>query len=376
MAIEIKEVSTSRDLKEFIRFPFKLYKNNPYWVPPLVQFEESTLRKDKNPAFDYCDACYWLAYKNNEVVGRIAGIVHGVESKEKHLVRFGWVDFIDDREVSKKLIGAVENWGRSKGSTGIHGPLGFTDLDFEGTLIEGFDQIATQATIYNYPYYQEHFEALGFGKACDWLEGRGAVPGEMPKRLKRKAEIIGNRFKFKVKEFKSNKELLPYTQSIFQILNESYADLYGYYPLTQTQIDYYIKQYFGLVRKEYVSVVVNEKGDAIGFAVCFPSFSKAFQSAKGSLFPFGFYHVLKAFYFNKTLDMFLIGVKPEYQKLGANVLIFHSMWENFIKTGATHLVTGPMLEDNFGVLNLWNEHINEQNRVVIRRRCFIKPIIA
>ncbi len=374
MAVEIREVKTAKDLHTFIRFPFKLYKGNPYWVPPLVQFEESTLNKAKNPAFDYCEACYWLAFDNGEVAGRIAAIIHGVEKDEKKLARFGWIDFTDNREVSRKLIETAENWARSKGMTGIHGPLGFTDLDFEGTLIEGFDQLATQATIYNFPYYKDHLEALGFEKACDWVEGRGVVPREMPRRLQRSAEIISNRFKFKVKEFKNNKELLGYARSIFDILNESYDDLYGYYPLSEKQVDYYIKQYFGLVRKEYVSVIVNEKEEAVGFAICFPSFSKAFQKANGSLLPFGFFHVLKDFYFNKTLDMFLIGVKPEYQKLGVNVLIFQSMWQNFIKTGATHLVTGPMLENNFGVLNLWNEYLNDENKIAIRRRCFIKTI--
>jgi GNAT superfamily N-acetyltransferase len=374
MSIEIREVKTSKDLKDFIKFPFKLYKNHCYWVPPLVQFEESTLDKDKNPAFEYCSAAYFLAYKGEEIVGRIAGILHGTELQEKALVRFGWVDFINDQEVSKKLIEAVEDWAKSKNVKAIHGPMGFTDLDFEGTLIEGFDEIATQATIYNYPYYKDHFEVLGFEKACDWVEARGVVPREIPRRLKRTAEIVEGRFKFKVKEFKTNKEMLAYANSIFEILNESYAGLYGYYPLTQNQIDYYVKQYFDLVRKEYVSVVVNDKDEAIGFAICFPSFSKAFQKAKGSLFPFGFYHVLKDFYFNKTLDMFLIGVKPEYQKLGANVLIFRSMLDNFIKTGATNVMTGPMLEENFNVLNLWNDYTGEGNRLAIRRRCFIKPV--
>ncbi|CAD5254998.1 MULTISPECIES: hypothetical protein [unclassified Imperialibacter] len=374
MSIEIREVKSSKDLKAFIRFPFRLYKNHPYWVPPLVQFEESTLNKDKNPAFEYCSAAYFLAYSGDEIVGRVAGILHGTELQEKALVRFGWVDFIDDRDVSKKLIEAVENWAKSKNVKAIHGPMGFTDLDFEGTLVDGFEEMATQATIYNYPYYKEHFEALGFEKACDWVEARGAVPSEIPRRLKRTAEIVEGRFKFKVKEFKTNKEMLVYANSIFEILNESYANLYGYYPLSQKQIDYYVKQYFGLVRKEYVSVVVNESDEAIGFAICFPSFSKAFQKAKGSLFPFGFYHVLKDFYFNKTLDMFLIGVKPEYQKLGANVLIFRSMLDNFIKTGATNVMTGPMLEENFNVLNLWNDYTGEGNRLAIRRRCFIKPV--
>lgn len=374
MAIEIREVKTAKDLQSFIKFPFGLYKNNPYWVPPLVQFEESTLNKTKNPAFEYCEAAYWLAVDNGTIVGRIAGILHGLEVKEKQLVRFGWVDFVDNREVSQKLIDTVIEWARAKNIKGIHGPLGFTDLDFEGTLIEGFDQLATQATIYNFPYYKDHFDAMGFEKACDWVEGRGMVPKEVPKRLKRTAEIIEGRFKFKVKDFKRNKDLLQYAHSIFDILNESYANLYGYYRLSEKQVEYYIKQYFGLVRKEYVSVIVNEADEAIGFAICFPSFSEAFQKARGHLFPFGFIHVLKDFYFNKTLDMFLIGVRPEYQKLGANVLIFKSMWENFIKTGATRVVTGPMLEENFGVLNLWNEHMNEENRIAIRRRCFIKQI--
>ncbi len=374
MAIEIKEVTTPKELREFIKFPFSLYKNNPFWVPPLVQFEESTLNKEKNPAFEHCTARYWLAIDNGQVVGRVAGIIHQQEAKKKNLARFGWIDFIDNPDVSQKLIGTVEQWAAKQGITSLHGPMGFTDLDFEGTLVEGFDQIATQATIYNFPYYKEHFEALGFAKSCDWLEGRGIVPGEIPKKLKRTSEIISGRFKIKAKKVSTNKELRQYANAIFKVLNESYAGLYGYYPLSARQVDYYTEQYFGLIRKEYVSMIVNEKDEVIAFAICFPSVSKAFQKAGGNLFPFGFIHILKAFYFGKTLDMFLIGVKPEYQKLGANVLIFHSMWENFIKTGATHLVTGPMLEDNFGVLNLWNEHINEQNRVVIRRRCFIKSI--
>lgn len=374
MALKIREVKTATDLVAFIKFPFKLFKGNKYWVPPLVQFEESTLNKEKNPAFDDCEARYWLAEDDGVVVGRIAGIIHGPEASEKGLIRFGWVDFVDRKEVSALLIGAVQTWARERGLTGIHGPLGFTDLDFEGTLIEGFDQLATQATIYNYPYYKEHFEALGFEKACDWVEARGNVPQEIPKRLHRTAEIISGRFKIKAKKFGSNKELLHYAKDIFDILNASYANLYGYYPLSPSQVDYYIKQYFGLIRKEYVSVIVNEKDEAIAFAICFPSFSRAFQKAKGSLFPFGFIHILKDFYFNKTLDMFLIGVRPEYQKLGANVLIFHSMWQNFIKTGARKLVTGPMLEDNFAVLNLWNEHVNDENRIFIRRRCFIRDI--
>lgn len=374
MNITIEEVLNRKDLKAFIKFPFKLFKGNEYYVPPIIDFELSTLRKDKNPAFDHSDAVYYLAKKDNEIVGRIAGIIINDELSSKKLMRFGWIDFIDDKEVSKALFEKITNWGQSKSAERIHGPMGFTDLDFEGSLIAGFDKLATQATIYNYPYYHDHYEALGFEKVCDWVELRGSVPQEMPRKLPRVASIITSRFKLEVKKFKSSKEVLKYAKGVFELLNESYSHLYGYHALSEKQIKYYVDQYFAFIRIEYVTLIVNEYDDVVAFAISLPSLSRAFQRAKGSLYPFGFIHVLRAFKSNKHIDMFLIGVKPAYQKMGASPLIFHELLSTYIKNGVEYVSSGPMMEDNWGVLNLWNEYQENIDTTSIRRRCYIKPI--
>ncbi len=369
MSIVIEKVETKKQLNQFIQFQIDLYKGNPNFVIPLKSFEKGTLDKTKNPAFDHCQAEYWIAKKDGKIVGRIAGIIHGAEIKENPVARFGWIDFTEDYEVFEALMNTAKNWAIENNLKGLHGPLGFTDLDFEGCLISGFDHLATQATIYNYPYYKDFFERYGFEKACDWVEIRGNIPTEMPRRLERSASIIANRFNLKAKKFRKNKELLKYAPGVFDVLNKAYSHLYGYYPLTEKQIDYYVDQYFGFVRREYVSIIVNEEDDVIGFALSLPSFSKALNKAKGSLFPFGFIHVLKALKGNDDMDLFLIGVDPEYQKLGANVLIFEQMFQAYIKNGVKTAATGPMLMDNHNVLNLWNEYDTNND---ITRRCFIK----
>lgn len=374
MSISIQEVHSKKELKQFIKFPFSLFKGNQYYVPPIIDFELSSLDKKKNPAFDHCEAQYWLAIKEGEIVGRIAGIIHQDELNEKSLVRFGWIDFIDDFDVSQKLVKEVMMWGTAKGANKIHGPLGFTDLDFEGALVSGFDQLATQATIYNYPYYIDHYEKLGFEKAVDWVEMRGRLPNEVPKKVSRTASIVSTRFNIHVKKLKNAKEILKYAPGIFEVLNESYKNLYGYYPLTQRQIDYYVKQYFGFIRKEFVCIVVNEEDRVVGTAVSLPSLSKAFQKAKGSLYPFGFIHVLKAFRSNEQLDAFLIGVHPDYQKLGALSLIFNDLFHNYVDNGVSYGSTGPMLEENLSVLNLWRDYDLLKDDSEIRRRCYIKDI--
>ncbi|MBV6645385.1 MAG: N-acetyltransferase [Cyclobacteriaceae bacterium] len=372
MSIEIKPVESKRDFQTFIKYPSKLYKGNPYFIPPLLPFERDTLNKSKNPAFDHCQAQYWLAKKDGHVVGRIAGIIHETELEEKKLVRFGWVDFIDDEEVSNKLIDTVIQWGKASGATGIHGPLGFTDLDFEGTLIEGFDQLATQATIYNHSYYQSHFEGIGFQKAVDWVEIEFDLPDEAPERLDRIARAIESRLKLDVKKFKKVKQAVKYGPKIFDLLNRTYAHLYGYHPLSQRQIDYYIDAYLSFVRLDFLSVITDENDDVIAFAICIPSFSRALQKSNGRLFPFGFIRILLALKAkNELLDLFLICVEPKYQKLGVSGLIFHPLLLNAIKSGVKTVVTGPMLEDNLKVQNLFKDF---EARERIRRRCFIKEI--
>lgn len=376
MPLTINKVTSKSDLKKFIKFPFELYKGVPQYVPPIISFEESTFSKEKNPAFEHCDAELWLVFRDGKIVGRIAGIVHNTELAEKSLARFGWIDFIDDSIVFDALIKVVSDWALSKGATKIHGPMGFTDFDFEGTLIDGYEHLATQATIYNYPYYVNHFERVGFEKACDWIEIRSAkpIPQEIPKRLERKAEIISNRFKIKAKEFTKSKEYRKYGQDIFKALNDAYKDLYGFYPLTEKQITYYMDLYFSLLRQDLMTIVVDENDKVIGFALTIPSFSKAFQKAKGHLFPFGFLHVLKAFKWERSLDLLLIFAKPEYQKLGVSAIMFHELFKTCIENNIEHLATGPMLENNFNVRNLWTEFLEPDNYLEIRRRCFIKEI--
>ncbi len=367
--MEIQEVTTKKELKKFIKFPFRLYKGNNCYVPPLIDFELSTLLRDKNPAFDHSDAAYWVVKKENQIVGRIAAIILNQELEEKALARFGWVDFIDDLEVSQLLFETAKSWIQEKGASAIHGPMGFTDLDFEGALVSGFDQMATQATIYNYPYYIDHFKAWGMEVSASWIEIR-LIPKELPRKIKRASSIVSSRFGLQVKKFKKTKDILKYAPGVFEVLNEAYSHLYGYQPLSEKQIDYYIDQYFGFIRKEYVSIIVNKEDEVIGFALTLPSLSKAFQKAKGSLYPFGFLHVLKSFYFNKHIDLFLIGVKPSYQKLGANVLIFEDLFNTAKKNKVNYVSTGPMLADNNSVLNLWNDF--ELDPVDIKRSCFLK----
>ena len=305
MDAQLKEVNTLRELKQFVSFQYALYKNNKYWVPPLRSEELFSLRKDKNPAFDFCETKYWIAIKNKEIVGRIAGIINkkynerwGVNS-----VRFGWFDFIDDKEVSSALLHAVEKWGKSKDMTSIHGPLGFTDMDGEGTLIEGFEEVSTLGAIYNYPYYASHLEGADYSKDSDWVEYEVTMHEEVVDQIRRIAEIALERYHLKILRVAKAKEMLPYAKEIFQVLNAAYKDLYGFVELSDRQIDMYVKQYFGYILPEYVPVVLDSNNKVAAFGIAMPSLSAAFQKCNGSLFPFGFIHVLRALKHNRKVDL-------------------------------------------------------------------------
>jgi len=372
MSLSIHEVTTKKELKSFIKFPVKLYQNVPQYVPPIISFELSTLSKDKNPAFEHADAKYWLAMKDGEIVGRIAGIVLAQEAKEKQTVRFGWLDFIDDLDVSKLLFDTVIAWAKTKKLNNIHGPLGFTDLDFEGALVEGFDETATQATIYNYPYYINHFEQFGFQKACDWVEYRFDLFNDLDEKINRTSNFIQKRTGFHAKEFKKSKDILNYSKQVFDLLNDAYGHLYGYYALSDKQIEYFTKLYFDFVKKDFVSIIVDKEDTVVAFALTLPSLSKAFQKAKGYLFPFGFIPVLRAMKNNPLVDMFLIGVNPKMQKQGAYVLLLKDLNEAYRKANVRRVVTGPMLEENSNVTSLWSEYMKQDNSKTLRRRCFQK----
>ncbi len=374
MAYYLNEVRSISELKQFIRFPMGLYRDNEFYVPPLMDFELSTLDRKKNPAFDHADARYWVVKdETNKIVGRVAGIILNAELEKEGKVRFGWIDFIDDFEVSKLLLNSVTAWGKEKGATRLHGPMGFTDIDFEGSLIEGFDFMATQATIYNYPYYNDHYERYRLNKAVDWVERRGLAPDKFSDRLPRINRIVREKYGFKSLDAKKKKTLKAYAPEIFELLNTTYSDLYGYYPLSKKQIDYYTDQYFGFIRKDFVSIVLDEQDNIAGMAICIPSISRGLRKAKGRLFPFGFIHILRDFYSNHTMDLFLIGVLPKYQKSGVNAVVLHDIVAGLIKNKVRFTATGPMLEGNTNVQNLWKE-FSEITDNQIKRRCYIKNI--
>ena len=371
--LEIKLVETKKDLRKFLDFQLKLYKGNKFWCPPLRMDELNTLSREKNPAFEFCEANYWLAIRNNEVVGRIAGIINNKSNARwnEKMVRFGWIDFIDDLEVSKALIDTVMAWGASKGLNGIHGPLGFSDMDNEGMLIKGFDELATLASIYNYPYYVTHMEKLGFSKAVDWVQYEFEIPPSIPDKVERLSQLVMEKYNLRLFKTKKSKELLPYAPKMFQTLNNAFKDLYGYTELSAKQIEMYIKAYFGFVRPEYISFVLDEHDDVVGFGISLPSLTKALQKCDGKLFPFGFIYLLRAMKKGDTIDMYLNGVRPDYHSKGVNALYYNELHRAYIAGNIKKAVTNPQLEDNAKALTIWK---NFNGRQHLTRRCWEKHI--
>lgn len=377
MAIIIKKVSSKKELKKFIRFNYELYKGNPYSVPDLYDDMLNTFSSKKNAAFEFCEAEYFLAYKDNKVVGRVAAIINNRANQtwDKKEVRFGWIDFIDDEEVSSALLKAVEDWGKQKGMDTITGPLGFTDMDAEGMLIEGFDQLGTMATIYNYPYYPQHMEKLGFEKDADWVEFKLYVPDQLPEKFVRISEIILQKYKLKIKKL-TRKEIKEkhYGQKIFDLINEAYAPLYGFSKMTQGQIDQYVNTYLPLLDLRMVSIVETEDGELVAAGISMASLSKALQKAKGRILPFGWFYLLKALFIKrpKVLDLLLVGVKPEYQSKGVNALLFYDLVPTFKKMGFVYGESNPELEENKKVQAQWSAFESVQHK---RRRAFKKAIL-
>lgn len=374
MSVSIVEVTNNKLLGKFIDFPYSLYKNHPYYCPQIRMGEFELLDKKKNPAFEYCEARYWLAYQNDKIVGRIASILNHKSNEkwnEKHL-RFGWIDFIDDLEVSKALINTVENWAKEKGLSAIHGPLGFTDMDCEGMLIKGFDELSTIATIYNYPYYPQHLEKHGYLKDVDWVQNEFDVPAQLPEKFEQMANLVKQKYNLHTLEAKKAKDLLPYAKEIFHSMNKSFDKLYGYVALTDKQIDLLVKQYFSFIRPEFVCIVLDANDKVAGFGISLPSLTKAMQKTKnGKLYPFGFIHMLKAMKKNELIDMYVNGVLPEYQGKGVHVIYYAQMCKAYIKYGVKKAVTNPQLEENASALNVW-KHFN--GRQHISRRCYIKHL--
>lgn len=374
--IEIKKIEpTKGNLKRFTEFQIDLYDGNPWFVPPLVSDDVATLDPKENPAFDFCESAYFMAYRDGKAVGRIAGIINRQVNEKAHsrTARFGFVDFIDDHEVSAALFKAAEDWARSKGMEKIIGPLGFTDLDHEGMLVEGFEELSTMATIYNYPYYPEHMERLGYKKESDWLEFQMEVPDAIPDKYNRIAEIVKKKFGLRVLKYSSRKRIKKeYGHALFHLVNDAYKNLYQYSTLTERQIEYYINIYLGLLNLELVTLVVDEAGKLVGVGISMPSMSRALQKSKGKMLPLGWYHLLKGLKGkNDRVDLLLVAVHPDYQNKGVNALLFQDLIPYYIKNGYRYAESNPEMETNSKVQSQWEYFTTRQHR---RRRSFEKKL--
>lgn len=376
MSVIIKEVTSKRDLRKFVQFGIDLYEGNPYYCPPIFMDEMDTFNPKKNPALEVSEFVIYMAYRDNKIVGRIVGLINhrANEAWKVKKCRFGWFDFIDDYEVFKALMDAVVAWGKSKGMDQLNGPVGFTDFDKEGLLIEGFEHNAPMASLYTHPYYIPLYEKYGLEKEADWIEFQILAPKDAPERMKRVAQIVEKRSKVHTVKVKNIKELTKhYGFSYFDVFDAAYQKLYNYQPLTQRQKEYYCKMYFPLLNFDFVTLVVNEADEVIAVGVGMPSLSEALRKCKGRLFPFGWYHILKALKAKKMtdFDLLLIAVRPDYQDKGINALIFAEMGPYFAQYEIQRVETTSILETN--AKNQANfadlEHIQHK-----RRRAYIKSL--
>ncbi len=367
--ITIKEISKKRDLKKFIDFPIKLYKDNKYYIPPFFGDELNLLNKKKNPAYDYCETKFFLAYKNNKIVGRICGLINHAYNEKKNLkqIRFNRFDVIDDLEVSKLLFEQVIAWAKERGLNEVIGPIGFNDLDKQGMLVEGFEEYSNTITLYNHPYYPKHLEELGFAKEVDWVEYQIFTPKDLGERVNRLSNLITKRYGYKVIKLKRKKDIPPYVTKAFHIINEAFEHLYGVVPIRENQIELIVEQFVALLRTEFLYLVVDKNDELIGFGVLAPSLNRATKKSNGRLFPFGFIRVLRDLKKSDVLDMYLIAVKPKYQNLGVNALILAEGIKSAIRNNVRLAETGPELENNSQVQALWKEFEYRQHR---RRRCY------
>lgn len=375
--IEIRPVTTRQELQQFVQFYYDLYRDNDCAVPYLYSEEMSTLRHDKNTSFECCESQYFMAFKDGKLVGRVAAIINHRANKrwDRKQVRFSWFDFVDDQEVSAALLKAVEDWGRSKGMTEIAGPIGFIDTDREGMLVDGFDKLSTMYINYNYPYYPQHMEQMeGYEKANDWVELRVKVPEVVPDKFAKITEMVRKRYGLCVHKF-TRKELVAdgWGKRIFDLLNETYKDLYGFSHLSDHQIGQLVNDYIKIADLNLVTSIMD--GDKlVGFGITFPSFSRALQKTRdGRYLPFGWWHLLKILKWHKTdtVDLLLIGVLPEYRSKGANALIFDDLIRQFQAYGFDWAETGPQMETNEGVLSQWQYLESTQHR---RHRCYRKEL--
>lgn len=376
MSVVVKTIESKADLKTFVKFPLSLYRNCPYYVPGIFSDEMNTLDPAKNPMGKYSKSRKFLAYKDGKVVGRVIAIINEIANRDwKHAeVRFGWMDFVDDKDVSRALMDAVIAFGKENGMTTVTGPLGFTDFDNEGCVVEGFDDISSFALKYNYPYYKEHFEAMGFEKANDWLELRIFVPDTVPDKVVRASRMLQERYGLHIRKI-TRRDIRKehYGQKVFDLINRTYCDLYDFTVLPPEVIDSYIDTYLGLLDLKFITLVEDPAGKLVAVALTMPSIAHAVQKGRGYLFPFGWWHLLKSMYFKyeDALELLMIAVEPEYRNKGVHALLFNEIIPNLQKGGFKYGESNAEMEDNSSVQNIWNAYKKEFKR---RRRVFSKEI--
>lgn len=372
--IDVVEISTRNDLKRFVDFSFKLYGQNPNWTPPIIKEEIDTLDQTKNPVFKNAKAHYFLAFKDEVIVGRIAVMINWIEVKKlkKKKVRFGWFDVIDDINVTKALMDKVHAIGLENGMEFLEGPVGFSNMDKAGMLVKGFEESNTMITWYNAPYYYEHFKKLGYKDLAVWVEYEITLKSfeESPEKIKKFSELMLQRYKLKILDFKSKKQIIPYVEKMFVLLEETYCKLQTFVPIQKEQIKQYKEKYFRYIHPEFIKCITGKDDELIAFCITMPSFTKALKKANGNMFPFGFLHLLKALYFNYRASFYLIGVHPKFQNKGVTAIIFNEMQKSFNKHGYHIVETNPELDENSSIQNLWKnyEHRQHKKRLTVTQK--------
>lgn len=371
--ITLHEAKTKQDLKRFVTFPFSLYKNNKYWVPPIINDELESFNKDKNPVFKDAEAWFFLAFDGDKLVGRVAAILNHLEVNQQKVkkMRFGWFDFIDDPSVSKALLDKVAEIGNQNNLEYMEGPVGFSNLDKVGVLVEGFDHIGTMITWYNHPYYKDHYENLGFVKEKEYMENKFPAKNADPKLFSKLNDLVKRRYGLKEVNFTKTKEVMPMADEMFDLFNETYASLSSFVPITEIQKAYFKKKYISFINPEYIKFIKDKDDKLIAFAIVMPSFSEALQKANGKLFPFGLYHLLKAKKNSKDVIFYLVGIHPEYQNKGVTAVIFNEYYKTFTEKDIDMCYRTPELEENLAIKQMW-KHFDPV--IYKRRRTYRKAL--
>ena len=373
--IEVIKVESKKNVKDFVMFPFELYKDCEYWVPPIINEEIDAMDTNKNPVFKNAEAEFYLAYKENKIVGRIAAIVNWVEIEEqkKNKLRFGWYDTIDDINVSKALMDKVLEFGKSRNLEFVDGPVGFSNMDKAGLLIEGYNELNTMITWYHYPYQKEHLKKLGFSKLAEWVEYKIKIfsAEQAPEKVKKFSKIIQERYNLKVVNFKSTKEIIPYVDKMFELLNVTYSNLQTYVTIKQYQIDFYKEKFIKYIHPDFIKCCLDENDNLIAFLITMPSFSRALKKINGKIGLMGYFHLFKAQHFNDRVSLYLIGVDPKYQSKGVTAVIFNELQQTFNNRGIIEVETNPELVENKAIQAFWK---NYESTLHKRRATFTKSL--